>query len=153
MKAPASILLWIPVAAVKVALAFVGFVIVPLFMALNWKLPKVYRGTPGRPHTIWELTFRNMVDGWKWYFDQPMAHLSGGSHPVYLESFALHVQGRRFGWQWRRSGLRSMFRCMWIYPGGVHYGEFFIGWKIGYQEIRKELDFALQLRPWADVGN
>ena len=62
-------------------------------------------------------------------------------------------QGRRFGWQWRRAGALSMIRLLWIYPGARRYGELFIGWKLGYQEIADELDFALQPRFFATVGD
>lgn len=46
-----------------------------------------------------------------------------------------------------------MIRLLWIYPGARRYGELFIGWKLGYQEIADELDFALQPRFFATVGD
>ena len=86
MAAVLSVLLWIPCAAVKVVLALAGLVIVPVYFWLQLELPKIYRGTPGRPHTVWELTFRNMVDGWKWYFRQPpiAEQIRAGTHPGHL---------------------------------------------------------------------
>lgn len=150
------VLVWPLIVCIKVVLAILGFVIVPVcFYTPKLRVPLIYRGTPGRPKTVWELAFRNPVDGLKRYFDNPPLEkqIRKGSHPGHLESAPLVKQGRWYGWHWRRYKLYSMFRIVWIYPGKKHYGEWFIGFKLGY-EPEHGMDFGGPFpRIWATVGN
>lgn len=58
---------------------------------------------------------------------------------------------KSFAWRWRRAGLLSSFRMVWLYPKRKHYGELYIGWKIDSEP--PDLDFASSPRLWAEVGN
>lgn len=152
---PLSVLLWLPMTAVKLVLILLGPLVVPACFWFHWRIPKPWRGTPGRPRTMWELIIRNPADGLKQYFTNPPLEKQrrAGSHPGYLESAPLVKEVRYFGWQWRRYKLYSMVRIVWIYPGKKRYGEWFLGFKLGY-EPEYGMDFAGPLpRPWATVGN
>ena len=145
IKAIALIVLMVPV---KILLTLLGLLVVPIGFWTG-HMPRLYRGTPGRPDTIWELAVRNPVDGLKRVIPHPETFSEAGNG--LLESRQM-VDARRYGaWRWRRSGALASLRCIWIYPGAHHYGELYVGFKLGSEP--PDLDFALSLRPRGTVGN
>ena len=95
MRILLSLLLWLPVIIIKIVLVFLGIVIVPVgFFSHN--LPKIYRGTLGRPNTIWELMVRNPVDGFKRIFKHPLKPYK--EYGIVVEP---HTTDVRFQWRFR----------------------------------------------------
>ena len=137
-----SILLWPPVMALKIFLALLGVVIVPLGMWTD-SVPKLYESDNNRPWTCWEMIVRNPVNNFKKLVAHPYSYSGYGTpDPDKLE--------KKFAWRFRHYGLLSSIRLVWLY-NEKKYGEFYLGWKLG--SAKPDLDFAMQLRVWADVGN
>ena len=141
-----SIVAWIPSLLVKGILYLLGFIIVPVCFKLKLDLPKVYRGTPGRPHTIWELAVRNPVDGFKRLIDHPKRQEVKQKGDVEEP----HLTDSKFQWRWRRWKWLSSIRLVWKY-NQKRYGEFYFGWKLNSEP--PDLDFGVQFRPFGKVGN
>ena len=141
-----AILLWPPVIAVKLVLVVLGFIVVPVGMAVG-RIPTLYRNdeSRGRPYTLWEMVVRNPVDGFKYLLKHPKSWKEAGltePGPTYHD--------KAFAWRWRRSGLLASIRLVWVFRKRKKYGELYLGWKIGSEP--PDLDFATSLRPFSSIG-
>jgi len=141
MKILVSILLWLPVIALKIVLVIAGLLLVRFTSASSG----LYRAGPNRPWTWKERAIRNPVGGFDYLISHPDDHSTFGTENPEPSS-----QGARFAWRFRIAGILSSIRLVWRYSK-KNYGELYLGWKIGSAPPR--LDFALSLRPWADIGN
>ena len=145
MKILLSILLWVPVAAIKIILVVAGVVIVPMTIDRRDGLPDLYRTGKDRPYTAWEAVFRNPVGGFGWLIDHPL-----DPYTTYGSVEEPTVAGPRFQWRFNIFDYFSSLRLVWKYSD-AHYGELYIGWKLG--SAPPEFDFALSPRFWATIGN
>ena len=142
LKALIGVVLWLPVALLKVGLILAGLIVVPLAL-LRGRLPSLYQAGPGRPVTFWELAIRNPVGGFDYLIDPPYDFEQWG------EVLEATVTEKRLQVRVRFAGFLVSLRLLWRYNEDK-YGELYVGWKLGSR--RDALDFALSLRPWATVG-
>jgi len=145
MKILLSILLWVPVAAIKIILVAAGVFIVPLRIDSERGLPKLYWIGAARPYTVWEAAFRNPVGGFGRLIDHP-----DGDYTTYGSVEEPTATGPWFQKRFNIHGYYSSLRLVWRYSK-THYGELYIGWKLG--SAPPEFDFALSPRFWATIGN
>lgn len=141
MKTVFSVLLWVPVVAIKVVLVVLGLIVVPVTSRTHG----LYRAGPDRPKTYWERAVRNPVGGFDYLIDHPK-----GNTRTYGALVEPHLTTERFQYRFKVAGVLSSIRIVWKYSK-TRYGESYVGWKIDSAPPR--LDFAMSLRPWAKVGN
>jgi len=142
MKLLLGLALLLPVASIKIVLVILGLVLVPITNQVRG----LYRKGIGRPDTYWERAIRNPVGGFGWLIKHPPTRKITTRGSVQEPgSTTKRVQARL-----RYSGLLVSVRLLWKYSE-EHYGEMYLGWKL--RSAPPELDFALSLRLWADVGN
>ena len=142
-----SVLAWVPVALVKLALIVVGLPAV--YIKRRRSGPEsmydgLFRIEKKRPNTYWEAAIRNPVGGFGYLIDPPTEFATYGTHPIEPTK-----QNSRFAWRFRHRKLLSSIRLVWRYSS-KYYGELYLGWKLGSEP--HQLDFGLSLRPFATVG-
>jgi len=146
-----SIALWVPLIAIKWLLIWpVTFVVVSIMWLQRvpheaW--PKFFRNDNHRPFTYHEMVFRNFAEGVKRIFRHPPeaeVKEAGRTEP------GPTYHPKHFAWRWRRYGMASSIRLVWVYPFRKYYGELYLGFKLNSEP--PDLDFATSLRPFAKVG-
>lgn len=139
-------LLWIPVILVKIVLALLGLVLVPITSSRSG----MYRRGINRPNTYWERAIRNPVGGFGYLLKHPKEYGQYGVHDP--DKWILrNTDTRRSVFRWRWSGWMVSYRRVWKHANN-RYSEIYIGWKLGSAPDWAELDFAMQYRRKRRIG-
>ena len=179
LKNTLSMVAWLPFIALKIALAILGLIFVPLGLMLDW--PRLFwlwgndeEGCPdwwkrrAKKENIvartfpcwWWYAIRNPVGNLRFLFEEPSRYheITNWAAPGFvptaddlkMEARQMQDRGQRMAFRFRRAGWKSGYRRVWL-NGNDRYSEFWIGWKLGSRV--PGLGFALQLRLKRPVGD
>lgn len=151
------VLSWIPFLLIKLVLALLGLVVVPIALwrkADMTKLP-VWGNREGvlsfwKGSDFWWYAIRNPVNNLRFCFQDPEEFYSETNWSMdSMEAAEMQEAGQAMAYYWRWSGWKSCYRRVWL-NDNLHYSEIWFGWKIGSSV--PGLGFTSQVRLKRDIG-
>jgi hypothetical protein len=155
----AYVVSWLPVIVIKLSLALIGLILVPVGLALR-RWPRVLWLWGNREHPVsplagvsnyrW-LAIRNPVNNSRFIFKDREPTILGNWSDARgpMEAAQIIEAGYGVAWRWSYSGPFAGYRRVWINSSGK-YSEFWIGWKVG--SAVPGMGFTLQLRLKREIG-
>lgn len=168
---------WVPMIFVKVFLALLGLIMVPVclgikkgnFSGMFWLWGNDEEGCPGCPEwwltrcangeenkvaewfpRFWWYAVRNPVNNFRFLFEDRAAAYSGNWFTdLPMEAQQLLDAGQDSAYMWAYNGPFAGYRKVWLH-GRTHYSEIWIGWKVG--SVVPGMGFAMQYRRKREIG-
>lgn len=164
--------LWIPAFLIKIVLAVLGTVVVPLALAFKvdmktlpiwgnregveaWFFKSAANGEEGKiaewfPRFWWHW-WRNPVNNVRYWFEdvETCNVKTNWDFSIPMEAQQLIDKNRRMAFAWRWSGWKVGYRRVWL-NDNLHYSEVWFGWKLTSRV--PGLGFTSQWRPKRKIG-